>query len=578
MARIRRRAAVVTLGAALALSTVAACSSDKGGGGGGKGSTSDKKGGTLYHLTKRPVEHWDPQRMYIGRDLTYASRLLYRTLDQLDGNNKLLPDLAEDTGTPSDDNKTWTYKLRTDVKWQDGSPITCEDFRYGVSRTFATDVITGGPNYAIQFLDIPTNKDGSSVYTGPYTKKNQADFDKAVTCNGNTLTFHLSKPVGDFNYAASGALMAFAPFKASQDQGDKSNFQVFASGPYMLQGTWTEGKGGTFVRNPNYDPNTDKGGVRKALPDKYVFVEGLAVETVMDRLIADAGNDKSAVTDRAAPPAYLARIAAIKDRYTDPTSPYVDYLTPNFRKLTNPLVRQALAISTDRQAYIAAEGGSAVAAPAYTLTNPALGKDGGYKEFKAFPDVPDNGDAAKAKQLLQQAGVQIPYPIHYTYSGGTPTTDKQASALKAGWEKAGFKVTLEGLADTYYDVIQNPANAEKHDVNWAGWGADWPNASTVIPPLFDSRVNLTKTSTGQDYGYYQSDATNSAIDAAYNEPDPAKRNAMWGDIDEALAKEVAYIPLDIPKFPRLHGSNVTNYTETAASNGYPDLGGIGAVK
>ena len=37
---------------------------------------------------------------------------------------------------------------------------------------------------------------------------------------------------------------------------------------------------------------------------------------------------------------------------------------------------------------------------------------------------------------------------------------------------------------------------------WAGWGADWPSGSTVIPPLFDSRVNLIADSTGQDYGCY----------------------------------------------------------------------------
>ena len=49
---------------------------------------------------------------------------------------------------------------------------------------------------------------------------------------------------------------------------------------------------------------------------------------------------------------------------------------------------------------------------------------------------------------------------------------------------------------------------------WGGWGADWPSASTDIPPLFDSRVNLTPASNGQDYGYYQNPAINQAIDAA----------------------------------------------------------------
>ena len=589
MARISKRAAVATLSAAIALTTVAACSSS-GGGSGGKsstGSTSSSssstagKGGTLYYQTgTRNVEHWDPQRMYIGRDLTNASRLFYRTLTMLSGNNKLVPDLATDTGTASNGDKTWSFTLKTGPTWQDGSPVTCEDVKYGVSRGFAQDVITGGPSYALQFLDIPAtpnDKTFNTAYHGPYSSDAAgiADFNKAVVCNGQTITFNLKKSVPDFNYTVSGALMEFAPYKKSQDLGAKSNYAVFSDGPYELSGTWVDGKGGTFVRNPNYKPSTDDTTVRKALPDKIVFEPSTATETVYSGLLTDTGDYASMVTDRIAPPADLAQAAAQKSRFTDGPSPFNDYLVPNFKTLTNLKVRQALAISTDVTGYIAAEGGPSVAKPAYGLVNPSLGTSGGYKDFRAFPGTPESGDPAAAKALLQSAGVKIPYPIHFTYSGGTPTTDKQAAALKAGWDKAGFNVTLEGLTDTYYDVIQNPSNAAKYDITWAGWGADWPNASTVIPPLFDSRVNLSSASNGSDYGYYSSATTNAAIDAAYATSDDATRNAMWGDLDEALAKEVAYIPLDVTSFPRLHGSKVTNYTETPASNGYPDLGLIG---
>ena len=579
MTSLNRRAAIGALGVVLAL-TATACSSSKGGGGGDKtasganSAANTKAGGTLYYISKRSVEHWDPQRMYIGRDLTDGSRLFYRTLTMLTPDNKLVPDLATTTGTASDSNRTWTYTLKTGPKWQDGSPITCEDFKYGVSRTFAVSVITGGPNYALQFLNIGTDSKGASLYSGPYTRKNQALFDKAVVCNGNTLTFHLKKPVGDFNFAASGALAAFAPFKASQDKGAQSNFQIFSSGPYKLQGTWQEAKGGTVVRNPNYDPKTDDPTIRRALPDSIVFQEGLTDETVFDRLLKDQGPDKTAVTDRSAPPAYQARVAQQKGRMSNPVTPYMDYLLPNFKTVTNPKVREALAVALDKTGWVTASGGPAIQKPANSIISSQVE---GYKDFGNTFGAPDGGDAAKAKDLLTQAGVPMPYPIHFTYSGGTPTADQQASSVKASLEKAGFTVKLEGLTDTYYDVIQNPKNAEKYDLVWASWGADWPNASTVIPPLFDSRVNISDASNGQDYGNYANDATNKAIDAAYNEPDAAKRNAMWGDLSEQLAKEVAYIPLVIRKFLRLHGSGVTNYTENEASNAFPDLGQLGTT-
>jgi peptide/nickel transport system substrate-binding protein len=80
-----------------------------------------------------------------------------------------------------------------------------------------------------------------------------------------------------------------------------------------------------------------------------------------------------------------------------------------------------------------------------------------------------------------------------------------------------------------------------------------------------------RTSNGKDYGWYDSAATNAAIVKAYDEPDTAKRNAMWGDVSEQLAKEVAYVPIGVEKWLRLHGSGVTNYSEG------PALGQIGTA-
>jgi peptide/nickel transport system substrate-binding protein len=307
------------------------------------------------------------------------------------------------------------------------------------------------------------------------------------------------------------------------------------------------------------------------LPDKVVFQEGISQETIFDRLLKDQGPDRFAVTGESAPPAFQSLVGSHKSRASNSDTPFVDYLVPNFKKLTNPLLRQALAAATDKVSYVIAYGGPAVATPVNSIIQNSVA---GYLDFANPVEVPDQGDPAKAKSLLQQAGVQIPYPIHYTYPS-TPTTDAQASALQAAWQKAGFKVTLEFLPGAAYnDAVGNPNNSNKYDVMVASWGADWPNASTVIPPLFDSRVNLSTDSTGQDWGSYASDATNNAIDAAYNETDTTKRNAMWGDLSKQLAKEYAYIALSNARFLRLHGSSVTNYQEGAATAGYPDLGPI----
>ena len=101
--------------------------------------------------------------------------------------------MATDTGTHNAAATQWSFTLRDGVTWQDGSPVTCEDVKYGVSRTFATDVINQGPTYAIAYLDIPYEADGkTSRYKGPYAGTGQTLFDQAVSCHGKTITFNLN--------------------------------------------------------------------------------------------------------------------------------------------------------------------------------------------------------------------------------------------------------------------------------------------------------------------------------------------------------------------------------------------------
>jgi len=539
------------------------------------GAAASAKGGTVYVLTKRSAEHLDPQRMYIGRDLAYMGRIAYRSLltfkvtkDATEANTPV-PDLATDTGKSENGGKQWSFTLKDGVKWQDGKDITCDDLKYGVSRTFATDVITGGPNYILGMLDVPTDPATKlPTYQGPFKKTGQADFDKAVTCSGKTITYKFNKPWPDFPLAIM-SLRAFDPYRADQDKGDASNFAVFSSGPYMLDGAWTKGTGGTFVRNPNWDAKTDT--VRTALPDKFVFTEGLTNEVINQRLISDGGNDQMAVTDRVVPPAMYGDVTgAVADRSVKVESPYVNYLVPNFKVMTNAKVRAALALATDRAAYAAALGGENASKPAKSIINPSLV---GYAPNPTFANVPVAGDTEGAKKLLAEAGVSLPVKIKYTYSGGTPTSDKSAAALKAGWDKAGFETTLDPLSDTYYDVIQNPAS--QFDVAWGGWGADWPSASTVIPALFDSRLNITEKSNGQDYGNYASDAVNKAIDDAANMSDIASAGAAYAKIDATLGQDTAYIPLDITMFFLLHGSKITGYVNNPGTSMYVDLAGVG---
>ena len=217
-----------------------------------------------------------------------------------------MPDAATDTGQKSADAKTWTFNLKPGLKWQDGKAVTCADFKYGISRTFAADDgITGGPTYAMDYLNIPRNAEGNPVYNGPYKKKGQADYDKAVVCpTPAKIVFHLRHPVADFNQTLT--LPAFAAIRQDKDTGAKMDFAPFSDGPYMLQGKWDQNHGGTLIRNPNWSQATDS--IRKAYPDKIVTKFGDTEAVIASKLIADQGNDKNTVTMTAVPPSSVGQI------------------------------------------------------------------------------------------------------------------------------------------------------------------------------------------------------------------------------------------------------------------------------
>jgi peptide/nickel transport system substrate-binding protein len=479
----------------------------------------------------------------------------------------LAPDLATDTGKVAAGGRSWSFTLRKDVKWQDGRPVTCADVKYGISRTYATTRITGGLTYALDFLDVPYNPDGSSVYAGPYLRTGQAAYDKSVTCVGATITFKLARAVPDFNQVV--ALSAFAPVRADQDGGSRLATKIFSNGPYMLKGAWQPGRGATFVRNPQWSAAADR--IRAARPEQLIYQEGVPVETVFSRIMTNAGSDGFAVTADSAPQVLQNDILSnpeIASRSSNPRGPFVDYLLPNFSRptMSNRNVRQALALATNREAYVNALGGASAAEPTFAMINKSLPA---YRDFNPLK-VPSRGDALRARSLLQASGLPMPVQITVAYRKGLPA-DNAMVALRRGWQDAGFSVTLVGIEKDYFANIASVATSRNYDVMWAVGSAEWPSGSSVIPSLFDSRLNLSASSSGQDYGRFASPAFSAKIDAAAIIPDAPRREQAWAALDLEVAVNVTAIALTNSKSVFVRGAGVADYLDNPALFGTVDL-------
>ena len=553
-----RFAAVVAAGAL----TLAACgggsSSDSSGSasGGGEG----KPGGTLNVLTlSEQWQHLDPQRNYTGIDLAFAQGFLNRTLTSYkyapgaDGVT-LVPDMATDTGTPNADATQWQFTLRDGVSFQDGSPVTCADIKYGVSRTFATDVITDGPGYALTMLDIPTADDGSSTYKGPYNTdaaNDVASFDKAITCSedGKTITFNLKQPVGDFNYAVT--LPAFSPVPKALDTGEKYDDAVQSTGPYKIS-EYTKGQKMVLVRNENWKADSDP--IRKAYPDQVVVSFAIDAAAIDQRIMADAGDDQTAVPLAGAQPENLATIFSGGDprfanRSVDASDPYVRYFAINTQKVPDLKQRMAIAAATNRAEILQIRGGNFAGTLADGAISPTLGaayQPTGMWDTLLGQKIPETGDPEYAKKLIAESGKPMP-ELTYQFPNN-PVDEKIAASIQSSLAKAGITVKLQGIEQgEYYGIVMNPEKAE--GLIRSGWAADWPNASTVIPPLFGKGEAF-------NLGLVDDPAFDKKVADAKAMTDAAAQAQAWADLNTEAMKNAWIVPTVYGKTQYIWGSKV----------------------
>ena len=555
-----RLAAVASAGALLLAACGSSSSSDSSSAA-AEGSGEGQPGGTINVLTlEEQFLHVDPQRIYTGVDIAffngYTTRTLtaYKMAPGAEGVT-IVPDMATDLGTASNDAKTWAFTIRDGVTFEDGTAVGCADVKYGVSRTFATDVITDGPTYAISLLDIPKAEDGSSVYKGPYVTEGNdvAAFDKAVTCSDDnkTITFNLSRPAGDFNYTTT--LTAFSPVPQAADTGEGYDDAVVSTGPYKIS-EYTKGQKMVLVRNDKWSKASDD--YRPAYPDSIVVNFAIDPAAIDQRLIADAAEDQTVVTFAGMQPENLATVFGAEDpRFTDRSvngyDPYVRYLAINSEKVPNQKQRQAIAVALNRAELITIAGGDFAGDIGDGVIKPNLATD--YAPSGMWTDmfgaaVPDAGDPELAKKLIAESGEPM---VDLTYQFPiSPTNEKAAASIKGSLEKAGMKVTLEGIeTGQYYGVVLDPAQ-EKEIVS-AGWGPDWQNASTVIPELFGANGGFTLSRVNDP-------AYEAEVQAALAMTDRAAQAEAWKALNKKAMEQAWVVPTRFGKIQYLWGSKVGN--------------------
>ena len=514
---------------------------------------SDKKGGTMKFAISSNWDSTDPGDTYYGLSWN-LSRLYTRALTMFKvapgaDSATLVGDLAEGLGTPSDGGKTWTYKLRPGLKYEDGTPITSKDVEYAVSRSLEKGTLVNGPTYFNDFLDL-------KGYKGPYSSKGQ-DNPAIDTPDDLTIVFHLNKAFGGFDYFAM--IPATAPVPAAKDTGVKYKEHPVSSGPYKFD-SYQQDKSFTLVRNDQWDASTDPN--RKALPDKYEVTIGANADDIDNRIIS--GDLQVDIAGTGVQPAALSRVLGdptLKARADNPGSARLWYtsINPKVAPLDNIECRKAVMYAADRTLYQQAYGGPLAGGEIATgLLPPVIP---GQQKLDIYPAGSDNkGDLDKAKAALTACGKPNGFSTNIAYRAERPKEKATAEGLQQSLAKVGIKLTLKPYPTGDYFALYAGKPSFRNSNNLGlmtnGWAADWNDGFGFLSQIVDSRV--IRDTGGSSNLSVMIPEVDQLLDQAIAETDKTKREALWGQIDKRVMEEAVILPGVWSKSVTLRGVGVTN--------------------
>ncbi|WP_328463144.1 ABC transporter substrate-binding protein [Actinoplanes sp. NBC_00393] len=528
---------------------------------------SDKKGGTIRLANEGDWDSLDPGETYYGYSWNFLrlygrGLLMFKPVPGAEGNT-LTPDLAEGMGTPSDGGKTWTYKIRSGIKFEDGTPVTSKDVKYAVLRSTDKQTFPNGPAYFEGFLNLPEG------YKGPYKSKG-VNTDSAITTpDDQTIVFHLKTAFGGFDYLA--ALPQTVPVPEAKDTGAKYKEKVIATGPYKFE-TNNLGKNFKLVRNDQWDPATDPN--RKALPDAYDVQLNVNADDIDNRLLS--GDLDVHVTGTGVQPAALGRVVGdptLKAQTDNPTLARLWYtsINPTVAPLDNIDCRKAVEYAADKVGYQTAYGGPLAGGDIATTILPPMIP--GYQKFDLYPSADGTGDVNKAKEHLTACGQPNGFETNISYRAERPKEKATAEALQQSLARVGIKLTLKPFpqGDYFSQYAGNPPYVKNNKLGLVlnGWGADWNDGFGFLSQIVDSRV--IRETGGSSNTSVRIPEVDQMLDAAVAETDNAKREAQWGPIDKRVMEEAVILPGIVAKSLIIRPKTLSNVFVSDAYNMYDYL-------
>jgi ABC-type transport system substrate-binding protein len=535
------------------------------------------RGGTLTILGQSDVFNLDTVSAYYTVS-SFLERMFTRQLfgypdaSTFSAEEVVAPDVATVIPTTSnggitDGGKTYTVHIKHGVMWNTSPPrqVTSDDFvrefkmlcnpasPVGAPGYFETTIV-GMASYCTNFAKV---KDTVSAIDAFETS---TPLSGVSAPNPSTLVFHLMEPSTDFVNILTLGFDSARPVEYMKYLPDSAQFRqnTLSDGPYQIT-SYSPGKGYTLDRNPAWSQSTDT--LRHAYVDKVVITEGLTAENVQEQLQAGTGDMEWDVTP---PTQDLPGLEGSSNLVIGPPGNY--YVSLNLYlalnqyagPFTNKLVREAAAYAVNKNAAVQIAGGPKIAGVANQPIIP--GNTGYIPGYNPYPDNNGNGDPAKSKALLKQAGYPNGVKVKLLYST-TPPQPRWAESVQSSLDLAGFHVSLvpETQAAFYGSYLENPSTSKRDvwDLATPGWIPDWfgNNGRSTLEPLFTVPGNGSN-----DFGGYNDPKTDSLINKALAAPSESTGAGLWSQAERQIMGDVGAIPVVYQKWAVYHSSAVQGCT------------------
>ncbi|MGI8710203.1 MAG: ABC transporter substrate-binding protein [Acidimicrobiales bacterium] len=533
--------------ALLAVSVIAAgCGGASEGGGGSKGSKKAKDLGLTVEAGESGLKDaGKPQR---GGKLLYGLeadsnggfclpdaqlaisgmmvvRAVYDTLTMPNAEGKYVPYLAQSV-EPNDDYTEWTITVRPDVKFHDGSPLTAQVVKNNIDAFRGT--YEGRPSLLFQFV-LKNIKDTKLV-------------DK------DTMTVQMTKPwvaFPAFLYSSSRlGIMA----QSQLDDKTSCNRKPVGTGPFKFV-SWNPNQKLVAKANPDYWQTAPDG-------KPYPYADSIEFRPISDGQVRNqalqTGDINIMHTSNARDISTQwkdARDAGKANMLVSENSAEVAFLQLNETKppFDDKRMREALAVGADRKEVnqIINNGLPTIANGPFFTDSIAYVKDTGFPKF----------DLERAKKLVKEYRADGNNPDFTLTATTDPSVQQLAQLLQQKAEAAGFKVkiALRDQAALINDAIGKGYQAMTFrnypggdpDLNYVWWysGETGEDGKFAPNPVNFAGIN-DKT-------------VDKLFDEGRSEPDPAKRKAIYQNLDRQMGNEIHglwawYTPWAIVESPKVH--------------------------